>query len=164
MKPTIALLALVTVLVMPLGCVVSREIDGEGSLPTSYVIGGSYEIITPLFLFRVPNTSRSKMRLQPPGNNQKGPDTLAEFERGDPKKWPALVGVVREKTMIKITRRVLIREAGFGDVLYAFCEILDGPYAGHEVDLTFSSKRHVDNRSSVLIPNPDPAVLRDRGK
>jgi hypothetical protein len=163
MKRIVLILVVTVWLSVSLGCNVSREISMQGrTFPTSYTVGSDYELLAPLFLFKVPSTPKSEMRLQAPGNNQKGPDTIMEFEQGDRKKWPDLHGVVREKARIRVTRFALIREAGFGDVLYVLCEIMDGPFKGYEVDLSFASKSHVDPRTSILIPNPDPAVLRVR--
>jgi hypothetical protein len=133
------------------GCVeVRSNISNKGSPNTTFTTNQIYRVVRPLFVFVTTSGIKSKLRLEVLGRNQNGPDSVQEFEAGNKKGWPSLLGIVPAKTRLTITKLELVKNPDFGSYVVVNAEFIEGEFATRTADITF-----LLNRESLIVPKLD---------
>jgi hypothetical protein len=133
-------------------CSVSRQLDiTNRSLPTQYKVGDVFRTARSLAIIRGDYEAASHLGLEIAVGEQLAFPPNVRVERG------SFVGLVSPGSTVEITRFALLEKSNFGEILFAIGHIVEGPFAGLEVDLTFVSHQHM--KAGMAVPDPDPANL-----
>jgi len=133
------------------GCVTHREeVTANSKYRTDYAVGQVYRSLKPLFI--------DQFGLKRVGDFQVGPSTIEEYEKGDKKKWPNIVGLLPTGTEVKITHIIVERNLEIGNMAYIYSQILTGPFSNAVVNLSFVSKINYSG-NSLDLEFVDPEFL-----
>ena len=131
----------------------SNDVSEQKKLWGGYSRDAIYKLKADMFIRNrkdIPTPAESV--LVAPAKNTKGlcylhysvPSSLSDY-RNNIDAWPDIVGVVNAGTRIQCTKLIKYTPLGFGSSLYIKAVILDGPFAGKEVEITDLSTIKLDS-------------------
>lgn len=139
------------------GCApIYRDVSNNPPYPTDYVAGAVYSLKHDRFVERPAGAlSFAPLIVTAVSNAYIYPDaprSAAEYQR-DPGRWSKIVGVMPSGTRLRVTQ---VRKESFlflDTVFSVFAEVLDGPFAGKTVEISWISKGNTENRMLTVDPN-----------
>lgn len=164
---TICLLVFIIVGCVPGPLLVGTEnVSNEEELWFGYSRNGIYKLKVDVFL-RVRDTNLpSKIVLVAPREETKGlftlhysaPWSVSDYKNNE-ERWPGIIGVVTAGVRIQCNNLVKYNTTGYGNSLYIFARILDGPYEGTETEISDLSLVGPEHKSGVFLNTPNLNLL-----
>jgi len=142
------------------------NVSNKEELWFGYSRNGIYKLKVDVFL-RVRDTDLpSKIVLVAPRDKTKGLFTLhysAPWSVSDYNdnrdRWPGIKGIVTAGVRIQCNKLIKYNTTGYGNSLYIFARILDGPHKGTEVEISDLSIVGPEHKSGVFLITPNLNLL-----
>lgn len=144
----------------------TKDVSCEKELWYDYSYNGRYELKVDVFLRERDTSLPSKLVLVPPRNKTKGvytlhysaPSSVNEYE-ADKDSWTDIKGVVSAGTTIQCIKLIKYSTIGYGNSLYIFAKIVDGPYSGIEAEISDLSLVGPEHKSGVFLNTPNLQLI-----
>jgi hypothetical protein len=144
----------------------TENVSNEEELWFGYSRNGIYQLKVDVFL-RVRDTNLpSKIVLVAPREETKGLFTLhytapwsVKDYKDNEESWPDIIGVVNAGVRIQCNNLVKYKTTAYGNSLYIFAKILNGPFKGIEVEISDLSLVGPEHKSGVFLNAPNLNLL-----
>jgi hypothetical protein len=119
-----------------------------------------------VFLSARDTKTPSRLVLVPPREKTKGiytlhysaPLTVTQYKENNDR-WPGIQGIVSAGTTIQCSKLVRYNAFGYGNSLYIFAVILEGPYSGIEAEISDLSLVGPEHKSGVYLNTPNLKLI-----
>jgi hypothetical protein len=136
---------LIGLVLLAAGCATTgTDVSRDRRFPTDYVVGGVYALKQDRLVERTGTWPATGLVVKPPPqlNVPNAPRSMAEY-RAAPQRWPTVAGVMPAGTRVRVLKIVHVGSlqwVGLEAIAEVSGEVLDGPFRGRKVDLTWVSR------------------------
>jgi hypothetical protein len=141
-------------LVLSAGCVdvTYRNVSHDKRYSTDYIVGGKYQLQQTLVIRKIDD----HLDLCPPGKNS----DLSKIADEQHQPYSNFVGLLPSGTLLVISKIELEKRFLSGNYVWVLGRILEGPFNGKVVNLTFISKQVRQTNVWAYLPYLDTNMLR----
>jgi hypothetical protein len=134
-----------------LGCNTSREITAQLGTRTDYIVGQTYQLKQPVFLFKSDKTDPKEIPRLDKLGSAGTPQDLEEFRRSAPSD-PHVVGLLIPGDQVQVTKLTEHGSPTIGKLLDVLAVIINGDNGGKVVELSLISKEGLPSYNVFIDP------------